>query len=37
MLHAYKLSFKDAQNNNIKVESEPEKDMKEFIEFYFNN
>ena len=37
MLHAYKLSFKDVQNNNIKVESEPEKDMKEFIEFYFNN
>ena len=30
MLHAYKLSFKDVQNNNIKVESEPEKDMKEF-------
>jgi len=37
MLHAYKLSFKDNQNNNITVESEPEKDMKEFIEFYFNN
>ena len=37
MLHAYKLSFKDIQNNNITVESEPEKDMKEFIEFYFNN
>ena len=37
MLHAYKLSFKDAQNNNIKVKSEPGKDMKEFIEFYFNN
>ena len=37
MLHAYKLSFKDIQNNNITVVSEPEKDMKEFIEFYFNN
>jgi len=37
MLHAYKLSFKDIQNNNITVESEPEKDMKELIEFHFNN
>ena len=37
MLHAYKLDFKDNKKNNITVQSEPEKDMKEFIEFYFNN
>ena len=37
MLHAYKLNFKDIKNKNITIESEPEKDMKEFIEFYFNN
>lgn len=37
MLHAYKLNFKDNKKNNITVQSEPEKDMKEFIEFYFNN
>ena len=37
MLHAYKLNFKDNKKNNITVQSEPEKDMKEFIEFYLNN
>ena len=37
MLHAYKLDFKDNKKNHITVQSEPEKDMKEFIEFYFNN
>ncbi|MAW67201.1 MAG: RNA pseudouridine synthase [Chloroflexi bacterium] len=37
LLHAYKLEFKDNKNNVISVQNEPEKDMKEFIEFYFNN
>ena len=37
LLHAYKLEFKDNKNNEILVQNEPEKDMKEFIEFYFNN
>ena len=37
LLHAYKLKFKDNKNNEILVQNEPEKDMKEFIEFYFNN
>ena len=37
LLHAYKLEFKDNNNNVISVQNEPEKDMKEFIEFYFNN
>ena len=37
LLHAYKLEFKDNKNNEISVQNEPEKDMKEFIEFYFNN
>ena len=37
LLHAYKLEFKDSKNNVISVQNEPEKDMKEFIEFYFNN
>ena len=37
LLHAYKLEFKDNKNNEISVKNEPGKDMKEFIEFYFNN
>ena len=37
LLHAYKLEFRDNKNNVISVQNEPEKDMKEFIEFYFNN
>ena len=37
LLHAYKLEFKDNKNNVISVQNEPEKDMKEFIEFYLNN
>lgn len=37
MLHAYKLEFTDSIKNIISITNEPEKDMKEFIEFYFNN
>jgi 23S rRNA pseudouridine1911/1915/1917 synthase len=37
MLHAYKLEFTDSINNIISITNEPEKDMKEFIEFYFSN
>ena len=37
LLHAYKLEFKENKKNEISVKNEPGKDMKEFIEFYFNN